>query len=115
MNGYDPSFEPDIEEHAKLAEHAAAEGIVLLENKENTLPLLDEKRIAVFGKISYYPIAFGTGSGGVRSFKYRVSVNEGLKNAGFDVYMSFAWAVKLNGSPDNRLANDATDVGECAK
>jgi beta-glucosidase len=39
----------------------------------------------VFGKIAYYLIEAGTGSGGIRSNKYAVSVNEGLKAAGFQV------------------------------
>jgi beta-glucosidase len=52
--------------------------------------------VAVFGKISYYSIAAGTGSGGIRSNKYAISINEGLKSAGFKVlkemeesYMAF--------------------------
>ncbi|MCB9208748.1 MAG: glycoside hydrolase family 3 C-terminal domain-containing protein [Ignavibacteriales bacterium] len=84
MNGHTPTFKPDLEDHAKLARQAASEGIVLLKNNDGLLPLKNKMKIALFGKISYYPIAFGTGSGGVRSFKYRVSVNDGLKNAGFE-------------------------------
>ena len=55
--------------------------------KDNALPLnlKKEKKIAVFGKISYYLIAFGTGSGTVRSYQHRISVNDGLKDAGFKV------------------------------
>jgi len=83
--GYVPTFKPDLKAHAKIAGQAAAEGMVLLKNKDNTLPLKKKKRVAVFGKISYHLIAFGTGSGGVRSYKYRVSVNQGLKEAGFKV------------------------------
>lgn len=85
MKGYEPSFKPDLEAHATLAREVAAEGMVLLKNKNNTLPLKKEKKVAVFGKISYHLIAFGTGSGGVRSYKHSVSVNEGLKDAGFEV------------------------------
>ncbi|MEN8191414.1 MAG: glycoside hydrolase family 3 C-terminal domain-containing protein [Bacteroidota bacterium] len=85
MKNYKPSFKPDLEAHAELARQAAGEGMVLLKNKDDMLPLLDEKKVALFGKISYYPIAFGTGSGGVRSFKYKVSINEGLKKAGLEV------------------------------
>jgi beta-glucosidase len=61
--------------------------MVLLKNKDNTLPLNleKEKTVALFGKISYYLIAFGTGSGTVRSYKYRVSINQGLQEAGFSV------------------------------
>jgi beta-glucosidase len=84
-NGYVPSGNPDLAAHAQIARQAAAEGMVLLKNKNHTLPLKGGETLAVFGKISYYLIAFGTGSGSVRSTKYRVSVAQGLKEAGFKV------------------------------
>ncbi len=74
-----------MEAHAKVARQAAAEGMVLLKNKNNTLPLVEGETVALFGKISYYLIAFGTGSGTIRSNKYAISVNEGLKASGFNV------------------------------
>jgi beta-glucosidase len=85
MMGYEPSLKPDLEAHAEIAGKAVEEGIVLLKNKNNALPLKEEKTIAVFGKISYYSIAAGTGSGGIRSNKYAITVNEGIKSAGFKV------------------------------
>jgi beta-glucosidase len=83
--GFVPSMKPDLEAHAKIAREAAAEGMVLLKNEKNALPLKDVKTVAVFGKISYYLIEAGTGSGGIRSNKYAISVNEGLKAAGYNV------------------------------
>jgi len=85
--GYIPTGKPDLKAHAKIAKKAAEEGLVLIKNKNNALPLnlKKEKKIAVFGKISYYLIAFGTGSGTVRSYQHRISVNDGLKDAGFKV------------------------------
>jgi beta-glucosidase len=85
MKGYKPSLKPDLESHAKIAREAAGEGMVLLKNNNNTLPLDEGKTIALFGKISYHLIGHGTGSGSVRSNKYAISVNEGLKSAGFKV------------------------------
>ncbi len=87
MKGYEPSFKPDLIAHAKIAREAAAEGMVLLKNDNNTLPLNieKEKKVALFGKISYHLIMFGTGSGGVRSYKYAVTINDGLKNTGFEI------------------------------
>jgi len=85
MKGYIPSLKPDLEAHAKIVREAAGEGMVLLKNENNTLPLNKKETVAVFGKISYYLIAAGTGSGGIRSNKYAISVNEGLKSAGFKV------------------------------
>jgi beta-glucosidase len=83
--GYKPSLKPDLEAHAKIAREAGGEGMVLLKNEKNTLPLKEVKTVALFGKISYYLIEAGTGSGGIRSNKYAITVNEGLKSAGFKV------------------------------
>lgn len=41
------------EKHAKLSKEAALEGIVLLKNSENTLPLKDISKIALVGKLAY--------------------------------------------------------------
>jgi len=82
--GFKPSMKPDLAGHSRLAREAAAEGLVLLKNKQ-TLPLSTKKTVALFGKMSYYLVEAGTGSGGVRSNKYAVSINDGLKAAGFKV------------------------------
>lgn len=83
--GYKPSMKPDLESHAKIAREAAGEGLVLLKNDKNALPFNGVKNVAVFGKISYYLIEAGTGSGGIRSNKYAINLNDGLKAAGFQV------------------------------
>ncbi len=85
MNGYSPSFKPNLIAHAKLAREAASEGTVMLKNDNNTLPITKDLTIALFGKISYHLIEAGTGSGGIRSNKYAITVNDGLKAAGFNV------------------------------
>lgn len=41
------------EKHAKLSKEAALEGIVLLKNSEETLPLKNVSRIALVGKLAY--------------------------------------------------------------
>ena len=83
--GHQPTMKPDLDAHAKVAREAAAEGMVLLKNNDNTLPFSNVKTVAVYGKISYYLIEAGTGSGGIRSNPYAISVNDGLKAAGFGV------------------------------
>ena len=85
IKDYKPSLKPNLKAHAKIARDAVNEGIVMLKNDANTLPFKRKKTVAVFGKISYYSIAAGTGSGGIRSNKYAITVNEGLKSAGFKV------------------------------
>jgi beta-glucosidase len=96
LNGHVPTQKPDLEAHAKIAREAAGEGMVLLKNEQNTLPMNGAKKVAVFGKISYYLIEAGTGSGGIRSNKYAISVSDGLKAAGYqtiqeleDTYTAF--------------------------
>jgi len=85
MNGFIPSFKPDLKAHAKVARESAADGIVLLKNENNTLPIKEGKIVAVFGKTSYDLILSGTGSGTVDSYKYKININDGLKVAGFKV------------------------------
>jgi beta-glucosidase len=85
MNEYQPSLKPDLKANAKIAREAASEGMVLLKNEDNVLPISNDLKVALFGKIAYHLIPFGTGSGSVRSYKYAVSVNDGLKSAGFKV------------------------------
>ncbi len=85
MNGFTPSFKPDLEAHAKVARESAADGMVLLKNENNTLPVKESKTVAVFGKTSYDLILSGTGSGTVDSYKYKININDGLKSAGFKV------------------------------
>lgn len=78
---YNYSNNPDLKEHALIAKQAAAESMVLLENKNNTLPVkLSRKKIALFGNTSYNFISGGTGSGDVNE-AYTISLLDGLKNA----------------------------------
>jgi len=83
MQGYAYDNNPDLEGHALIARQSAAEGMVLLKN-QNTLPLSNIKNIALIGVTSYDFIAGGTGSGDVNE-AYTVSLEEGLKNSGFDI------------------------------
>ena len=62
----------------------AEEGFVLLEN-EGVLPLQNTKRLNLFGWASTNPVYGGAGSGGLNDLYHKVSLIEGIENAGFEV------------------------------
>ena len=80
----DPEVQPWETEHRKVARRAAAEGIVLLKNEDNLLPLKAGSNVALYGAGAGRTIKGGTGSGDVNE-RENVSVFQGIKNAGFQV------------------------------
>lgn len=71
-----------LAEAKRLNEEIVGEGVTLLKNKNDALPLADGARISVFGKNSANIVLGGSGSGGGNA-KNSVSLYEGLENAEF--------------------------------
>lgn len=65
-------------EHIELSKEAAKEGMVLLKNDKNLLPLHAGSRVALFGKGSFDYVKGGGGSGDV-TVSYVRSLYDGLK------------------------------------
>ena len=74
-------------DHRKLAREAAAEGFVLLENKDHSLPLAKGSKVGLYGAGAIRTIKGGTGSGDVNE-RDSVNIFQGMKNAGYDVTSS---------------------------
>lgn len=86
--------------HRAIARQAAAEGIVLLENN-GVLPLHPQK-IALYGSGSRMTVKGGSGSGDVRE-RYSVTIEEGLRNAGF-AFPTTLWMDRFQGKYEADIA-----------
>ena len=96
FKGYKAGNNPNLKVHAQVVREVGADGIVLLKNEtsanpsiggEKPLPLgKNVKRVALFGCTSYDWISGGSGFGGTSVGHYTVSLVEGLRTAGYEVY-----------------------------
>lgn len=72
-------------EATDLVEEIAEEGIVLLKNEDNILPMEKSSKLNVFGWASTNPCYGGTGSGSLSDAYETVTLLQGLENAGFEL------------------------------
>lgn len=68
-----------VEGYARTARQAVAEGIVMLENRNGTLPLKEGCRVALFGRSQFNYYKSGTGSGGMVNTSYVTGIKEALE------------------------------------
>ena len=85
----------DWNEYILAARQITTEGIVLLENKNQTLPLKKGTRLAVFGRIQNHYYKSGTGSGGMVNVDKITGIVDALKESGM---------VELNKELENTYA-----------
>lgn len=72
----------DWNEYLDTARQAVAEGIVLLENKNQVLPFGKGMEIAIFGRMQNHYYKSGTGSGGMVNVSHVTDIIEGLEESG---------------------------------
>lgn len=106
FKGYKYSNNPDLTAHAKLVRETAPQGMVLLKNDNEALPLKNIKNVALFGLTAYNSIAGGTGSGNVNK-PYIRNIDEGLTAAGLKLDEAIATYYK----DYIKLTNDKSAMG----
>ena len=85
----------DWNKYIEAAVNVVSEGVVLLKNDNNALPLSREESTAVFGRIQLHYYKSGTGSGGMVNVSKVIGITDGLIEAGakineklLDIYIS---------------------------
>ncbi len=80
----DGSISAREEKNAELSMNLATQGMVLLENNNNVLPMASSGNVALFGGGAAKTVKGGTGSGDVNQ-RSVTTVWDGFKNAGYNV------------------------------
>lgn len=77
--------EESYERANALCAEIEKEGIVLLKNKDNALPLRGTNKLNVFGWASTNPVYAGTGSGALSDVYPKVTLLDGIASGGFEL------------------------------
>lgn len=75
----------DWNKYLDTAAKMVSEGIVMLKNDNNALPLDTDREVAVFGRIQFHYYKSGTGSGGMVNVTKVVNILDGLIDNGIKV------------------------------
>ena len=101
----------DVEAHHALARRVAEEGIVLLKNVDNILPLTGKTKVAIVGDFAQTPRYQGAGSSLVNPTKEPESILNCIKDT--DLHMvSFAQGYKRNAKPEPQLIETAVKIAK---
>ena len=87
-----------------LSRMAATEGMVLLENHDNALPMPSSGNVAIFGVGAYKTVKGGTGSGAVNN-RYTITARQGLENGGYHVTTSDAYWSAMTSAYDTKYGS----------
>ena len=86
----------DWNKYLETAEKTVAEGVVMLKNDNNALPLKKDGIISVFGRIQLHYYKSGTGSGGMVNVSKVTGIVDGLLESGvkineelFEIYKKY--------------------------
>lgn len=109
----DRDVEPDVGEHHSLARKVASEGIVLLKNEDDILPLEREEldSISVIGRTAKEPRFQGGGSSEVNPSKLEAPL-ERIEAGAEDIEVKFAEGYTDGGEVDERPILEASEVAQ---
>ncbi len=96
----------DWNKYLDTAAAVVSEGIVMLKNENNTLPLDADEEIALFGRIQYHYYKSGTGSGGMVNVTKVVGIPEGLSDCGIRINKELSVAY------EKWILENPFDIGE---
>ncbi|MEO7045577.1 MAG: glycoside hydrolase family 3 C-terminal domain-containing protein [Ferruginibacter sp.] len=117
MSGAHDKGEYNTKAHQLTAQKVAEEGIVLLKNEQNILPLTKKvKSIAVIGLNADRKQSMGGGSSQIRAF-YEVTPLDGIRNiAGSKVKISYSkgYDIKRGAVPNQQLIDEAVKAAKKA-
>ncbi len=96
----------DWNRYLDTAAEVVSEGIVMLKNRNNALPLEKNEEIALFGRIQFNYYKSGTGSGGMVNVSKITGIPEGLSDCGIKINK------ELSDAYEKWLLENPFDIGE---
>ncbi|WP_413755614.1 glycoside hydrolase family 3 N-terminal domain-containing protein [Streptomyces sp. MMBL 11-3] len=100
----DPSPSALEKADAALSRSAAEQGMVLMENHAQALPIASSGNVALYGVGAYVTVKGGTGSGAVNN-RATVTARQGLENAGYKVTTGSAYWSAMTSAYDTKYGS----------